>query len=100
MATPSSAFLFEEQRGSERHQTYLNAMGIIPDLDDGFECRLIDMSDTGARVEIGAMEVAPTTMKLFVPEANVLYKCEVVRRDGNELGLRFISSVHLGSEQE
>jgi len=75
-------------------------MGIVPDLDDGFECRLIDMSDTGARVEIGAMEVAPTTMKLFVPEANVLYKCEVVRRDGNELGLRFISSVHLGSEQE
>ena len=95
MVTASNAYLFEEHRGSQRDASNLKAQGLVRNFDGGFNCRLIDISDTGALIAVENVDILPKRMKLFIPDTKMLHECEVVRYGGGELGLRFTSSVNL-----
>jgi len=95
MLSASKVYVFEEQRGSERIKSSFQAKGLVNEFESGFDCRLIDISETGARIAVRNVDIPPKRIKLFIPDTKMLYECEVVRKTADELGLRFTSNVSL-----
>jgi hypothetical protein len=56
-------------------------------------CIVLDTSLSGARIEVKLAGPLPTNIRLFIEEDRVLADCEIVRRKGQELGLRILSRV-------
>ena len=60
-------------------------------------CVIIDMSETGAQLQVPAeAEVPPEFSLLIGGNANVRRQCRVVWRSGNRMGVRFPMSVGKG----
>ncbi len=95
-----SAFIYQEKRGSERSNVETDAKGILPHLNHTLDCTVLDISETGARVELTNVDIVPETFKLFIPETHRLCECRVVRRSGRQLGLQFESQIDLKSAQD
>ncbi len=56
-------------------------------------CVIVDMSETGAQLEVPAGAEVPTEFSLLIGgNANVRRQCRVVWRSGNKLGVRFGAS--------
>ena len=54
------------------------------------ECRILDVSDSGARVEVPAGMNLDGEIKLFLTQdGSVSRTCEIVWRNDREVGLRF-----------
>ncbi len=95
--SPVSAFIYQEKRRSERSNVETDAKGILPHLNHSIDCTVLDISETGARVKLGDVDIVPDKFKLFVPETHTLCECRVVRRSGKQLGLEFESQIDLKS---
>ena len=55
-------------------------------------CTVRDISDTGARLRIDGSVSAPDTFELIVDMDGLEASCEVVWRNGKELGVRFLAA--------
>ena len=85
------AQMFVERRESERVSVNHAALGLTPMRAEALNCLVLDLSVGGARVEIRDVDLVPRNFKLFIPEAGWLYSCEVIRRNGQEVGVKFLS---------
>ncbi len=55
-----------------------------------FECTLLDISEGGARIEVGTLTLPKTFILLLTPDADVRRFCRKVWRRGTEVGVRFV----------
>ena len=93
--TANTAYILDERRSSDRISVSIIAKGIVPNNDEALECRIIDLSENGAKIEVLSADIMPETFKLFIPDTNCLCECRVVRRAGKEIGLEFDSKITL-----
>ena len=56
-----------------------------------YPCTVLDTSLSGARIEVKHVGLLPTNIWLFIEDDRILADCEIVRRNGQELGLRILS---------
>ena len=93
-----SAYIFKERRSSERHDVMIAAKAIMPYINDAINCTVLDISESGARVELIGVDIVPSNLKLYLPETRTLRDCRVVRQSGNQIGLEFESRIDLKAE--
>lgn len=91
-------YIFEDQRRANREDVVLKAQGFIPHIDEAIDCTILDLSDTGARVELKSVDMVPRKFTLFAPDTHTLWDCRVVRRDGKQIGVAFNSKIDLSEE--
>lgn len=85
------AHVIVEKRMHKRNPVLYHAVGLMP-RDDTFKCRVLNISDGGAMLQIDDVDVLPEKLRVFIPESKTMHDCEVVwKKDGN-LGVRFVSS--------
>jgi len=95
MQAQTEGLIFEEQRSTARDAVSIDAQGIIPNNNKAIDCTILDISETGARVELNRVDIVPRKFKLFVPETHTLCECRVVRKTGKQVGLVFESRIDL-----
>ena len=61
-----------------------------------FKCTVRDLSDTGARLQVEDPIGIPEHFELVIELDGLRADCEVVRRKGNEMGVRFSGPVRQG----
>ena len=91
----AKAVAYLDQRESERSKVNWEAVGIVRQSDSGMECRVDDYSETGACVAFRRPRIVPDQFKVFIPETGMLHDCQLVRKDGNRVGVKFRNSVTL-----
>ena len=96
----TAGYIFEEKRRSTREQVELDAKGIVPNADKAIDCTILDISDTGALVRLGEVDIIPPRFKLFVPERHMLCECRIVRKSGKFLGIEFQTRAGLDENGE
>ncbi len=62
-----------------------------------FSCVVRDVSETGARIRTDAGHHAPDMFRLLIELDGLVADCEVVWRDGQQIGVRFIGQPELAS---
>ncbi len=82
-----------EQRQSPRKTVnspaWVNLGGGAPARD----CLLVDISDTGARLELGTpAEMPPTFALLLSANGTVQRQCQIVWRSNSQVGVQFCSA--------
>jgi hypothetical protein len=80
-----------ERRGKTRLPLDCDALILTSVSSDAIECRVMDISDSGAKLLIKGISLMPQTFKLLILEAGLLYACEIVRRDRETVGVKFLS---------
>ena len=55
-----------------------------------FECTLLDISDGGARLDVGTLNLPKTFILLLTPDADVRRFCRQAWRRGAEVGVKFV----------
>lgn len=84
------AVLIRDERQSDRIEADANAYGLFSNSQGSTSCHVVDISETGARIDIGKIDIVPKRFKIFVPKYNTEYECEVVWRLGGECGVTFV----------
>ena len=59
------------------------------------ECVIINVSDTGICLEVGALAVPPLFGVAFTASGEVLRVCHLIWRQGEQIGARFVSAREL-----
>ena len=59
-------------------------------------CTLKEISDFGAKLQIVQGQVIPSVFDLVVEMDGMRARCDVMRRDGDEIGVRFCSAPTMG----
>ena len=86
---------FQERRRSGRKAVKIGASAIIANSEATIDCMILDFSDSGAKLQMTEVDIITARFKLFVPEIDHIYECEVVWRDGQNLGVKFANSLAL-----
>jgi len=94
----TAGYIFKEQRGATRSAVAMDAQGIIPNINKAIDCTILDISETGAKIELNGVDMVPRKFKLFVPETHTLCECLVVRQSGKHVGLVFENRIDLRAE--
>jgi len=81
----------QERRRSARLPFECDALILTSVSSDAIQCRVINISETGAKLLTKSIFLMPQTFKLLILDAGLLYKCETVRRDVESIGVRFLS---------
>ena len=78
----------EEHRSSIRRRTLKEGKVILTD-STVIDCRIRDMSDTGARLEFGALTNLPREFRLLVVSTNTVMPVSVAWQRGQLVGVYF-----------
>jgi hypothetical protein len=84
--------------GARKHvRVDLNTQGFLIPAPDApwIECTIIDVSDTGACLEVGALAVPELFGLSFTAGGEVLRVCALIWRRGELVGARFVSAKEL-----
>lgn len=88
-----------ERRAHERHAVSHRGLIAFEDGSEPVACRLVNLSEGGALVQVKAPQVLPQLVSLFydrldehLPEVASAW-CMVVRREANVAALRFLHVV-------
>ena len=75
----------------------LNAPGFLIPAPDApwIECQILDVSDNGAKLEVGSMVVPKIFGLAFTASGEVLRVCSLVWRRGELVGARFVTAKEL-----
>ncbi|MEP1206850.1 MAG: PilZ domain-containing protein [Rhizobiaceae bacterium] len=79
-----------ERRRFERIPVEIGANAVVANTEATFECTILDISEGGVKLEIPEIDIVPVQFKLYVPETDLIYACEIVWRDGRYVGLKFV----------
>src|ERR1700724_3229893 len=60
-----------------------------------FDCLIVDVSDTGASLEVGALAVPKIFGLAFTTGGEVLRVCSLAWRNGERVGARFVTAKEL-----
>jgi PilZ domain len=85
--------------GNRRHgRVAFNRPGFLVLEPDGpwIECFIVDVSEGGACINVGALAVPETFVLLLSLNGEVRRLCQLVWRSGELLGARFLSAKELG----
>lgn len=74
-----------EKRRSSRQKTFL--LGRVEDM----EVVVVDISDGGAQLFVDAGQELPKKFDLHIQRRRKSYRCELLRRDGDHVGVRFLA---------
>ena len=80
---------FADRRMHPRKNVSIGTSAILAVSDAVVDCTILDISQSGAKLETPRLDIVPARLKLFVPENDFIYNCEVVWRDGSYLGVKF-----------
>lgn len=85
----------DERRGAARYESNAKALSLIKGRRKGLACTVLDISETGARIELDdASRFMPKSFKLYIEEKDILVACEQVWRKDTQVGLKFSSVVN------
>jgi len=82
----------EEKRGAPRRRTLKAGKIVLSDWTT-IDCRIRDLSDTGAKLELGGITKLPTTFRLQIISDNKLIPCTLVSQRGLPVGVEFAGPV-------
>ena len=88
-----------ERRGAYRPRVLLGGKLVFGNATQSADCTIRNLSDTGARVRIGANLPISGELWLINVPAGVAWRSETAWRRSNELGLRFLEQVDLKEPQ-
>ena len=80
--------LFKREVRRQRYQSaWITAHGLTD-----YECRLSNLSQSGAELAVEVADVLPSHFKItLVPNSGKATLCEIVWRQGKTIGVKFIS---------
>ena len=87
-----SVVQLNERRKSSRVAVRLGAKAFVANSEQSIECTILDISETGARLELRDVDIIPSRLILYIPEVDCTYNCEVAWRKKEQCGLKFINS--------
>jgi hypothetical protein len=82
----------EDQRRAPRRRVLKSGTVAYNERHTTLPCSVRDISTTGARVQVEGSICAPDTFDLLIPLDGLEASCEVVWRNGQEVGVRFITA--------
>jgi hypothetical protein len=77
------------QRAAHRPLSLLKGRVIFPDRRPTMDCVVRDLSDGGARLQIGQHAAVPDRFELYVPLKETTYRVHVRWRRNEEIGVLF-----------
>jgi hypothetical protein len=78
------------RRITNRKKTLKSAKIIFNKKQSVIDCFVRDVSDTGAKLQVGDLAGIPRTFTLIFNDGSS-HQCERVRAHGNEIGVRFMN---------
>ena len=85
--------LASERRSAERKVVHIGANAILANSEATLECTILDVSETGAKLELNNVDIIPAHLKLYIPEIDQFFECDVVWRVENQMGVQFNTPV-------
>ncbi len=76
-----------EQRSEPREPQNLKGLCQIDGPPYQIDCRIIDMSSSGARLQFASTAEIPPTFKVYVEALNVVLECRTVWRNETTIGV-------------
>ena len=81
---------YDERRREVRRRLGIPSIAYVPTTRLRFSCTVVDLSQRGARVHCEDADSLPDVFVLYIDGAEAISRvCEVVRRSGSNLGVRF-----------
>ncbi len=84
----------EQDSRVQRRRMFKSAVVSYNDQAISMEVILRDMSDTGVKLKLKGNDVLPDHFHLYIELDGINVECEVVWRNGLEIGAKFVSEVH------
>ena len=81
----------DDRRATPRRRVLKGAVIAYNERHCTLACTVRDISDTGARLRLTGAVTAPDTFELIIDLDGLEAPCEVIRREGNDIGVRFLS---------
>lgn len=81
------------ERPLPRRRTFKGAIASYNDRSISMDVVVRDYSDSGVRLKLKDSNLLPNHFTLFIELDGILVDCEVVWRDGLELGAKFVSKI-------
>ena len=78
----------EERRAHPRHRTLKQGKVVLSDWMV-FDCLIRDLSEGGARLELGGLTDLPREFRLLIASSNLLVPVALVWQHGQTAGVRF-----------
>ena len=89
-----------DDRRSYRKPTLIGGEVSTGDRSQRLTCRVLDMSATGARLELDADKELPKRIGVFLDKNGTYVECEIVWREAEQIGVRFCSAIVPGRKTE
>jgi len=86
-----------DKRSGPRRRVLLSDMLVFDGGARTVNCSVRDLSDSGAKIELGGVELLPRSLWLIEMRAGVARECRVTWARGRQLGLEFIAAHDLQS---
>lgn len=87
-----------EGRKSNRKRAMLAGKIIFNDRNSSIECRIRNISEDGAKIEVGETLIFPARFEFLVPQQGRTYQARVAWRQEDEAGLEFSGEMIAGRE--
>jgi hypothetical protein len=81
-----------DQRSNTRRRSFLRAKVLFPNKAATMDCLVRDISETGARLDIGSQAVIPERFDLHIPQKGVTHQAIIRWRALEEMGVSFESA--------
>jgi hypothetical protein len=81
----------QERRGAPRARTVRAAISVFTGPDSPIPCVVLDLSDTGARINLPGGEPLPEEFLLAIESKQIERRCRIAWRSGDEIGVEFTS---------
>ena len=78
-----------ERREAEREEIHAGAYIVCQGQPNIMDCRILDLSDKGARIWLADTAGVPKFFELHTPEGEA-YLCELKRRKADHIGVQFL----------
>ena len=91
----NSCVQFVDRRKFGRKSVRIGARAIIANADATIDCTILDISESGARLELNNVDIITARFKLYVPDIDYIHNCEVVWRNTDQLGVKFANTMSL-----
>jgi hypothetical protein len=82
----------QDRRGLVRHQVDFNGRLIFADGSLVHDCRVLDMTQDGARIDLFAALTVPDRVYLWESQTTMVFECAVCWRKPGAIGVRFEGS--------
>lgn len=90
----------ETARTAQRTRTLLRARIDFNGGMSTLECAVRDLSETGARIELGDSVAMPGKFRLFIPKYQKSYDAETRWHRGNSVGIEFVNAPHQSAPKD